>query len=109
MTTNVIGSMRHRVSLEAPLRTGTEGGAAVVSWQLVAGMFAQVRPVTGREIVTADGTAARVTHEVVIRHRDGVRAEMRFLEGTRVLEIRAVLDLEGRRRWLKCLCEERLP
>jgi SPP1 family predicted phage head-tail adaptor len=44
----------------------------------------------------------------LIRHRDGVAAKMRFVEGQRMLEIRAVLDVDDRGRWLECLCEERL-
>jgi SPP1 family predicted phage head-tail adaptor len=109
MTANLVGSLRHRVTLEAPTRTDGEGGTAVVSWSTVGAMFARIRPTSGREIVAADGSSARVTHEVLIRHTSDIAPTMRFVEGTRVLEIHAVLDVEGRRRWLKCLCEERLP
>ena len=107
--TNMIGQLRYRVVLQAPQRTEEDGGAATITWRDVAGIFAQIFPVTGREIVTADGTQGRVTHEVVIRAGVGAEPQMRIVEGTRVLHIHAVLDIDGRRRWLKCLCEERLP
>jgi head-tail adaptor len=32
---------------------------------------------------------------------------MRFLIGSRILDIRAVVDVEGRSRRVKCLCRER--
>jgi SPP1 family predicted phage head-tail adaptor len=108
MTANLIGSLRHRVTLEAPTRTDGEGGTAVISWTTVGSMFARIKPIAGREIVAADGSAARVTHEVLIRHRTDIAPTMRLVEGARVLDIHAVVDVEGRRRWLKCLCEERL-
>lgn len=107
--TNMIGPLRYRATLERPVRTDGEGGTAEITWSSVSGLFAQIVPVTGREIVTADGMAARVTHEVVVRAGMEITPQMRFRESLRVLEIRAVLDLDGRRRWLKCLCEERLP
>lgn len=109
MSAKTIGGLRHRVRLLRPERTAAAGGTAVVAWKSVGSMFARIEPVGGREIVLADGTAARVTHRVLIRHREGVAAEMRFTEGQRTLEIRNVLDVDGRGRWLECLCEERLP
>ena len=104
----MIGTLRFRVILESPARIAEDGGAASYSWSSLGSMFARIKPIAGREIVAADGTSARVTHEVTLRHRDPIDATMRFIDGTRVLEIRAVLDMEGRRRWLRCLCEERL-
>ena len=106
--TNVIGSLRYRVTLEAPQRTPEDGGAANTNWSAVASMFARIKPVGGREIVSADGVSGRISHEVMVRWGVDVLPEMRFVEGVRVLLIHAVLDTDGRRRWLKCLCEERL-
>ena len=105
----LIGSLRSRVSLQARVRTAEDGGAAVIAWTTVASMFAQIQPVGGREIVTADGRTGRVSHEVMIRYSADVQPGMHFVEGPRVLIIHAALDRDGRRRWLKCLCEERLP
>ncbi len=109
MITNMIGSLRYRVTLQAPTRTDVGGGAATITWATFAQMFARIIPLAGREIVVADGIAARITHEVWIRYIEGVAAQMRFVDGRRILEIRAVLDVAGRKRWLKCFCEERLP
>jgi head-tail adaptor len=32
---------------------------------------------------------------------------MRFRKGTRIFHIVSAIDVEERRRWLNCLCEER--
>lgn len=109
MTDNVVGALRHRLTLETSVRTAGEGGTATISWTGLGSMFARVEPIGGREIVSADGIAARITHKVLIRHRDDIGPQMRFVVGNRILAIRVVLDLEGRRRWLQCLCEEQLP
>jgi SPP1 family predicted phage head-tail adaptor len=105
----MIGALRRRLTLEAPVRTEGEGGTAAIAWSPVAQVWAAVAPLAGRETVAADAVTGRVTHEVRLRFRDGVRPEMRFAAGSRMFEIRAVLDEDERRRWLVCLCEERVP
>jgi SPP1 family predicted phage head-tail adaptor len=109
MTVIRIGELSHRLNLEAPSRTPDGGGGAAVTWALVAEIWAAIRPVSGGEGVAADGVSGRLTHEIWIRHRDGVLPEMRFVEGSRVFDIRAVVDQVERRRFLKCLVEERVP
>ena len=109
MINNVIGALRHRVTLQRAVRTAGDGGTATLSWTSAGSLFARIEPVSGREVEIGDGIAARVTHQILVRHRDGLGAQMRFTEGNRVFEIHAVLDIEGRRRWLQCLCEEQQP
>lgn len=109
MTGETSGALRHRLTLEAPVRTEEEGGAASVAWTTVADVFAAITPGSGRELVAADGTAARATHAILIRWRPGVLPAMRFSGAGRVFDIHAVLDRDERRHWLECLCEERLP
>jgi head-tail adaptor len=44
---------------------------------------------------------------VSLRYRAGVVPAMRLRKGARIFQILAVIDVEERRRWLKCWCEER--
>ena len=104
-----IGAMRHRLRLEAPDYTPGEGGSATVTWQPVATLWAEVVPLSGRETFQADGLTAVTNFEVRTRYRADITPEMRLVMDERVLDIRAVRDIEGRRRWLSCLCEERGP
>jgi SPP1 family predicted phage head-tail adaptor len=104
------GALRHRLTLEAPQRNEAEGGAADIAWSEVAGMWADILPLSGREAAENDALRGVLTHEITIRHRPGLDATMRFRgTGGRIFEIRAVRDLDERRRWLVCACEERLP
>lgn len=109
MSADIIGSLRHHITIERPFRSAEAGGTATIVWEAVASVFARIESVGGREIAIADGMAARITHRVLMRYRADVGAQNRFVVGSRILELRAVLDLEGRQRWLQCLCEERLP
>lgn len=109
MSLPLIGEMRHRLRLEAAVRTPDGGGGATVSWGLVAEVWGAVVPLSGSERAEADGLKGRVTHEIVIRYRPGVLPELRFTFGARVFDIRTVLDVSERRRFLRCLVEEKVP
>jgi hypothetical protein len=65
----------------------------------------------GIKLAYVEGDRSRLTgtisHEIALRYRAGVVPAMRFRKGTRVFHILAVIDVEERKRWLKCLCEER--
>jgi SPP1 family predicted phage head-tail adaptor len=102
-----IGALNRRVVLEAVMRTPDGAGGAVESWTPVATLFATLRAVSGGESFAQDRTAGRVTHEIVIRYRADVTPAMRFRLGTRLFEIAAAFDPDGRRRQLRCLVEER--
>jgi SPP1 family predicted phage head-tail adaptor len=109
MTVISIGELSHRFALMAPVRTADGGGGATVTWSLIAELWGALRPVSGGEHVEADGVKDRIAHEIWIRHRAGVTSDMRFVLGARVFEIRAVVDVGERRRFLRCLVEERRP
>ncbi len=109
MSLPLIGEMRHRLRLEAQSRAPDGGGGATVSWGLAAEVWGAVVPLSGSERVEADGLKGQLTHQIVIRYRPGVLPEMRFMMGTRAFDIRSVIDVSERRRFLKCLVEEKLP
>jgi SPP1 family predicted phage head-tail adaptor len=101
------GDLRHRLVLEQLEREDDEGGGFTETWSELAELWAELRPIGGSEAVESDRLAGSITHEVHLRYRPDVQPAMRFREGTRVFHILAVIDVEERKRWLKCLCEER--
>ena len=102
-----IGSLRHRVVLEAESRTPDGGGGASLGWAPVADLWAAIEPLAGNESVVAEAVRGHVSHVLVIRSRPGVAPAMRFRFGTRLFDITAVLDIDERRRFLACSCRER--
>ncbi len=107
MTVIPIGELTHRLRLERPVHAAEAGGGTTVTWSLVAELWGAIRPVTGSEAVAADRLESHTACEVWIRHREGVTADMRFVLGRRVLDVKAVVESAGRKRYLRCLCEER--
>lgn len=109
MTVPAAGALRRRLTLEAPVRGADEGGAAATTWSALADVWAAVTPKSGREIVDADGQAARVTHQIAIRWRSDVKAAMRFRDGASLYVVHATFDGDPHRRHLVCLVEELAP
>ena len=101
-----ISGMRERVTLQSPARAADGAGGADVSWTDVATVWAQVDERTGGERLTGERLAARAALTVTHRYRAGVTTEMRALWNGRVLNIRAVRDKGGRKRFLTLECEE---
>ena len=102
-----IGKLRHRLTLEAPVREPDGGGGAALIWDAVADLWGAIETDSGGEHAAADRLSGHTLPVITIRWREEVAPSMRFRLGTRLLQIRAVLDPDGQRRFLRCLCEER--
>lgn len=100
------GNLRHRVVLEAPVRTPDGGGGSVVGWTPVAEVWAEIRTGQGQEAMIAEALSGRVSHVVTIRYRDGVDHTMRLRFGGRLFAITAVVDHDEGHRFLACYCRE---
>ena len=99
------GRLRTRFTLEEPVRTPDAGGGATIDWTPLSCLWGAIKPLSRRERSGAGGRLSEVTHDITIRHRDGVLPEMRLVHEARVFHILAVLDDEGGRQ-LVCHCRE---
>lgn len=102
-----IGDLRRRVRIERPVRTSDGGGGFSETWELVTETWAAIWPRLVDEHFTLDRVAGRATHDLWIRYRSGITPEMRVVLETRIFDIRGVIDIESRIRWLRCPVEER--
>ena len=102
----MIGKLRHRLTLEAPTRTADGAGGARRGWRQVAKLWGSMRDISGSETEYAKAPSAAKKTEIIIRFREDITPDMRFLYGTRQLNITAILDQRGNRRFLTCICEE---
>lgn len=100
------GTLRQRVTIQAPTVTTNERGAQTPGWSEVATVWADVRTPTGRERSGDNLTVATLSHVVTMRYRAGVTAAHRLVWGDRVLSLVATPDPDNRRRVLVCQCQE---
>jgi len=98
--------MRERITIQAPTRTGDDGGGVTVSWNTYATLWAEALLSRGEESLVAAQHNSRTIARLIIRHHEGISTEMRVLHGGRTYNIRAVLfDYETRDRTI-LQCEE---
>lgn len=102
-----IGSLRHRLMLEAPQRISDAAGGVFETWTSIGQVWAEVTPITGNETFAADRIVGRVTHSIAVRARSDLSPAQRLRLGDRIFEIRAVLMADHRHHRMRLICEER--
>jgi SPP1 family predicted phage head-tail adaptor len=100
------GKLRHSIVFERETRTADGAGGSSIVWGTVATVRAFVRPMSGSESVHAQRLEARITHRVFIRYRNDLLTSDRISFGGRLMQIRALINLEERNRWLEIHAEE---
>ncbi len=100
------GDLRHRVTIQQKSVTRDTYGAEVVSWTDVVTVWAEITDLSGREYFDAQKVNAEVNTKVRIRHRTDLVPTMRVVEGSRTLEVLAVIDTDGRKRETVLMCKE---
>jgi SPP1 family predicted phage head-tail adaptor len=108
------GEMQQRITIQRP-----DGPGATVSpsrqvipdWVDYATVWAKVEPIAGREVWYGHQVQADITHGVLIRYDIGALSSgalWRIIHRGRVLNIKAVRDLDEREWFLAVLCVEQV-
>lgn len=82
--------------------TGQPNGA----WTDLSQEWTQIEPVSGREYFNASGERAEITHKLTMRAGRSYAPRDRVVYGSRVFNIRSVLNREERGRYLDLMCTE---
>ena len=99
--------LTHKISIEEKSQARDSiGGDAPVTWTEFAPAWAEVKPITGREFLSAQAHQNSVTHRVELRYIDGIKPDMRISHKDRYFNILSVRDYFERERWLELMCEE---
>lgn len=100
------GDLRHRLILERPVFQSDGGGGTTRSWQLAATLWGAIAPQSPGQSVEAEQPGGQVNYRVTCRFRGDIKPGQRFRTGQQTLEIYAVVDPDGRKRWIECRCRE---
>lgn len=93
MSTLDSGKLRHRVTLQEPIRKQDPStGEVTTEWGDVAKLWASVEPLSAREFIAAQAGQSQVSARIVIRYRAGVNATQRILFRGEVYGIHGVLS-----------------
>jgi len=107
------GNLRRRVQIQARAAGQDSLGQPLTDWATITTVWADVEPLSGRELIKAQATLSEVTHLVTIRYQAQfadplAMAKNRILYGTRVFNIHASIDPGERHDALQLSCSEGL-
>lgn len=107
------GDLRHRVTFQRRSTVTDSFGAQSETWTDVATAWADISPLSGRELLAAQAVNVEISHTVTIRYQAQFAgpkavAAMRIVYGDRIFNIHSSLDVDERHRELKLTCSEGL-
>lgn len=90
-------------------RLGTardDAGQILDTWTDQHTVWASITPVAGREYFNASGERAEVTHKIGIVYGPTVAPRDRIVYGSRVFDVKSVINTKERNRDLQIMCTE---
>lgn len=107
--TGNVGELRQRIIIQSPTRTQDSYGEPILTWTTWGTRWAEVRPLTGKELWQAAQADATVTHQIRLR-APGVKGTLmpdwRIVHDGRIFEITAIRDLYEREWYLEIDAKE---
>lgn len=101
------GSLKHLVVIQEKTTTDRPSGGHDDDWNEVDRRRVNIRPLQGAELMEARQVVAQATHKVTMRYYAGLKSTtFRFVFGTRILDIKSVLNVEEANRVMIVTCEE---
>jgi SPP1 family predicted phage head-tail adaptor len=97
--------LREKLTIQREVLTQDDLGGDVKTWSNIGTTYGHVRPTGGGERVFAQQLEANITHKITIRYRENIEAADRILLRGVPLQIRNILNLEMRDKWLELSCE----
>lgn len=102
------GKLRHRVTLQEPVKVqNSTTGAVINTWRDVSTIWAEVSPLSAREFIAAQASQGEISTRITIRYRPGVTRKQRILFRGAIYNIEGVLpDPKSGREYLTLPCSE---
>ena len=102
------GKLRKRIEVHGYTEAQDSYGEPIRTWAKVTDgdRWAQIEPLTGRELLQAQQIGGEVTHRVRMRYFASVTTKTKLKVGTRYLEVVSVLNPNELGAEMELLCKE---
>jgi SPP1 family predicted phage head-tail adaptor len=100
------GMLRHTITIEDKSTTDDGCGGQDLAWDPVVTVRAAIKPASGAERLFAERLEASITHKLITRYKPEIKPWMRIKFGDRYFQIRAILNIEERNRFLEIHAQE---
>jgi SPP1 family predicted phage head-tail adaptor len=102
------GALRHRVELQAPAEIRDDIGGVTQIWIAMGEVWANIEPLTGKEVYEASSLEGRLSHRITLRWLPILEPTWRLVwkDQTRAFQIYSVRDVQERHRQVQVLAME---
>jgi len=97
--------LREPLTIQRKLAVSDGMGGQAIQWIGLTTVRAYVKPLSGREAVQAMQLQASITHRIYMRYRADLTPADRLVMRGQPLQIRSVINVEMRNRWLELACD----
>lgn len=102
------GALRHRITIQQIGSGRDTDGHPNGAWADYATVWGEVKPLSGREKLAVQQVDAEITHQITIRFLMGMVAKMRIQYGTRIFDVKSVLNTDERNYEMRLLATEKV-
>jgi len=100
------GKLRNYITIQQKVMIEDENLELVESWPTFTSCWAEILPLIGREYWSARQVISEVTGKIRMRYLSGVKTTMKVIDGSKIYNIEAVIDIENRHEELVLLVKE---
>ena len=100
------GKLRNSIIIERSKSTKNNSGGQDIIWSTYKTVKAFIKPKSGTERVRGMKLESPLTHSIFIRYTSDILPTDRVNFKGRYMQIRAVINMEERNRWIELACEE---
>jgi SPP1 family predicted phage head-tail adaptor len=103
-----IGELRKQIVIQAETPAADGAGGYALAWTTLGTVWANIDPLSGSEVFTAQHLEGHVTHRITMRYRSDltITSDMRAVYNNRIFNIRSVLNMDESNQWQELLVEE---
>ena len=98
--------MRYRIKVENATNTRDAGGGMSQAYNSAAFVYANIKPTNANSSYRQGMVQEKVTHEITMRFMKNIGTNSRISYGTRLFDVKGIINVDERDRFLKLLCEE---
>jgi SPP1 family predicted phage head-tail adaptor len=100
------GSLRHRIKIERQTKVADGAGGSTITWATYAEIRSFIKPISGNERLFSQRLEANTTHRIFIRYRGDLTTTDRINYNGRLMQIRALINLEEMNKFIEIYAEE---
>ena len=100
------GQLDKQITIQVRTPDQDAAGQPIETWSTFATVYANIKPLVGKDYLAAKQVVDEVSHDVTIRYRRGIKQKMRVSYLDRYFEIVSAIDAEEKREWLFLKCKE---